>query len=56
MTAEHLRWIVEWCTETGSLLFMWQGKLGAQPVLMPGFTYYWWLDDSAHMAKPDRWN
>ena len=56
MTTDQLRWVVEWCTETGSLLFMWHGSCGSQPILMPGFTYYWWLDDTAahlHDATED---
>lgn len=47
MNTDHLRWIVEWCTETASLLFAWDGTIGRQYVLMPGYRYYWWLDDTA---------
>ena len=40
------RWIVEAVTEHGALLFIWLGRYGSQPVLMPGYTFYWWLDES----------
>lgn len=53
MTEEQARWVVQWCTETGSLLFLWHGKMGTQPVLMPGFTYYWWLDDDSALLHKD---
>lgn len=56
MTPDQARWVVEWCTTTGSLLFLWDGTQGIQPVLMPGFTYYWWLDDDSallHQAAED---
>jgi hypothetical protein len=45
MTADEARWIVEWATETGSLVFLWVGSCGVQPILMPGDPFYWWLDD-----------
>ena len=41
----------EWVTRTGSLLFIWDGECGYQPVLMPGYTYYWWLDDPATLHE-----
>lgn len=44
MTADEARWIVEWATETGSLVFLWNGKYGPQPILMPGDPFYWWLE------------
>lgn len=44
MTYAHLLWISDVCTETGSLLFWWEGSCGAQPVLMPGHIFYWWLE------------
>ena len=53
MTADQARWVVEWCTTTGSLLFLWPGSQGTQPVLMPGYTYYWWLDDDSALLHQD---
>lgn len=46
MTADEAQWIVQWATDTGSLVFIWVGSCGTQPILMPGDPYYWWLDDS----------
>jgi hypothetical protein len=45
MTLDDARWISEWATETGSLVFVWVGRFGVQPILMPGSTFLWWLDD-----------
>lgn len=54
MTVDYMRWVVEWCTTTGSLLFIWEGAMGNQPVMMPGYTYYWWLDDDSATLYEDR--
>lgn len=51
MTADEARWIVEWATETGSLVFLWVGSCGVQPILMPGDPFYWWLDDPTVFSR-----
>lgn len=51
MTADEAQWIVQWATDTGSLVFIWVGSCGTQPILMPGDPYYWWLDDPTSLHE-----
>lgn len=53
MTADEAHWIVKWAMDTGSLVFIWTGSCGVQPILMPGATYYWWLDDAHEQEQVD---
>jgi hypothetical protein len=44
LTDDEVRWIVEACREYAALLVIWRGKVGDQPVLMPGWVFQWWAD------------
>ena len=48
--ADYIRWIVQVATDSGSLVFVWRGSCGDQPILMSGASYYWWLDDPEQTA------
>jgi hypothetical protein len=41
---DELEWILDTSREYGALLFVWHGRYGEQPILMPGDIYHWWSE------------